>query len=167
MSGSLGGHAADRGFERVVRRAGRVVVVNAQREILLFCGGDPASPQLGTWWITPGGGLEGDEDEAAAARRELWEETGLAVDELGPVVHRQRAVFDLLGQHFEQDDAFFVVHVDRLAVDESRHTELERQVVCGHRWWSEDDLETTTEVVYPEGLLAVLRRERVFSAPRP
>jgi 8-oxo-dGTP pyrophosphatase MutT (NUDIX family) len=166
MSGSLGDWATDGGLERVVRRAGRVFVVNAACEILLFCGGDPASPHLGTWWFTPGGGLEGDEDEAAAARRELWEETGLAVDVLGPVVHRQQAAFDLLEQHYEQDDAFFVVHVDRFEVDESRHTQLERQVVCGHRWWSEDDLETTTEVVYPHGLLAVLRREGVFAGPK-
>jgi len=141
-----------------------VLVVNAERELLLFVGGDPTQPQLGTWWFTPGGGLEGDEDEETAARRELWEETGLAVGELGPVVHRHRASFDLFGTHFEQDDAFFVVRVDRLEVDESRHTEFERRVVYGHRWWSEQQLAATTEAVYPEGLLSLLCGLGVFGS---
>lgn len=162
-----GGTSEGDGVEQVTRRAGRAFVVNAERQVLLLVGGDPAAPHLGTWWFTPGGGLEGGEDEAAAARRELWEETGLAVGELGPVVHRHRASFDLFGQHFEQDDAFFVVRVERLEVDESRQTEFERRVVYGHRWWSERELAVTSEAVYPEGLLSVLRRVGVFAEPAP
>jgi 8-oxo-dGTP pyrophosphatase MutT (NUDIX family) len=152
----------DGAVEQVVRRAGRAFVVNEARRVLLFSGGDPDAPDLGSWWFTPGGGLEGEEDEAAAARRELWEEIGLAVGELGPVVHRQHASFDLVGKHFEQDDAFFVVRVDGFEVDDSRQTELERRVVYGHRWWSEEELASTTEQVFPAELVSLLRRIGVF-----
>jgi polyhydroxybutyrate depolymerase len=150
------------GLDDPVRRAARAFVVNADRQVLLFEGGDPAAPELGTWWFTPGGGVEDGEDEESALRRELFEEIGLATDELGPVVHRRQTAFDLFGRHFEQDDAFFVVRVDRHAVDESRQTELEREVVYGHRWWSERELEETAEVVYPIDLVSVLRRAGVF-----
>lgn len=152
----------------MVRRAGRAFVVNEAGRVLLFLGGDPEAPEGGTWWFTPGGGLEAGEDEATAARRELWEEIGLAVGDLGPVVHRQHTSFDLVGKHFEQDDAFFVVRVERFAVDDSGQTELERRVVYGHRWWSEEELATTTEEVFPAGLVTLLRRIGVFPAdPAP
>jgi polyhydroxybutyrate depolymerase len=156
------------GLDELVRRAARAFVVNADRQVLLFEGGDPAAPELGTWWFTPGGGVEDDEDEETAVRRELFEEIGLAVDALGPVVHRRHTAFDLFGRHFEQDDAFFVVPVGRHAVDESRQTDLERELVYGHRWWSERELAETTEVVHPRDLLDVLRRVGVFGAdPAP
>jgi|HubBroStandDraft_1064217.scaffolds.fasta_scaffold19434_3 polyhydroxybutyrate depolymerase len=156
------------GLDEPVRRAARAFVVDADRRVLLFEGGDPAAPELGTWWFTPGGGVEDDEDEETAVRRELFEEIGLAVDAVGPVVHRRHTAFDLFGRHFEQDDAFFVVGVGRHAVDESRQTELERELVFGHRWWSEHELMETTEVVHPTDLLSVLRRVGVFGdAPAP
>ena len=164
MPATPGGTTGYDGVEWVVRRAARVLVVNARSEVLLLAGGDPAAPHLGTWWFTPGGGLEGDEDEAAAARRELREETGCALGDLGPVVHRHHSSFDLIGTHFEQDDAFFVARVEGFEVDSSGQTALERRLVLGHRWWSEHELATTTEVVFPEGLLAVLRRVGVFGS---
>ena len=150
------------GLDEPVRRAARAFVVNADRQVLLFEGGDPAAPELGTWWFTPGGGVEADEDEETALRRELFEEIGLAPEVLGPVVHRRHTAFDLFGRHFEQDDAFFVVRVDHHAVDGSRQTALERELVFAHRWWSERELEETQEVVHPTDLLAVLHRVGVF-----
>ncbi|HXQ18865.1 MAG TPA: NUDIX domain-containing protein [Acidimicrobiales bacterium] len=167
MAGQPGGSTGGGGTGPAARRAARLLVVNAEGRVLLFSGSDPSAPHLGRWWFTPGGGLEGDEDEAAAGRRELFEETGLEARDLGPVVHRQHASFDLDGRHFEQDEVFFAVRVDRSEVDESRRTEFERRFVHGHRWWSEPELASTTEVVFPAGLLSVLRRAGVFSrAPR-
>jgi 8-oxo-dGTP pyrophosphatase MutT (NUDIX family) len=70
----------------IPRTAGRVIVVDREGRVLLFRGGDPARPRDGTWWFTPGGGADPGESVEEAARRELFEETGLAVEKLGRVV---------------------------------------------------------------------------------
>ncbi len=57
-----------------VRRAGRVVVLDpGGRVLLLRYDNDPPD---GRHWATPGGGLNPGETYAAAASRELAEETG-------------------------------------------------------------------------------------------
>ena len=40
-------------------------------------GGDADAEGRGTWWQMPQGGMDEGEDPEAAARRELWEETGV------------------------------------------------------------------------------------------
>jgi 8-oxo-dGTP diphosphatase len=56
-----------------------IVVLKPPREVLLIRRG--RAPMLGAWGL-PGGGLCGLAEFLAAARRELLEETGLAVGEL-------------------------------------------------------------------------------------
>jgi 8-oxo-dGTP pyrophosphatase MutT (NUDIX family) len=43
------------------RYAGRVLLVDDARRVLLLQGLDPGDPGAGTWWFTPGGGCEGGE----------------------------------------------------------------------------------------------------------
>jgi len=37
-------------------------------------------------------------------------------------------------------------------------------VMADHRWWSREDLSSTTETVYPEGLVEMLIEAGVFGA---
>jgi 8-oxo-dGTP pyrophosphatase MutT (NUDIX family) len=144
------------------RRAARVFLIDGLGRVLLFRGGDPARPGAGTWWFTPGGGLDDGETAEDAARREVREETGLVVGELGPVVLERRIQFDFDGVTFDQDEVFFAVDVEGFEVDDRLWTDLERRSVFEHRWWTRAELTTTHETVYPEGigrLLAKLRPE--------
>ncbi|MBC7679310.1 MAG: NUDIX domain-containing protein, partial [Pseudorhodobacter sp.] len=61
----------------VARTAARVLLLDGRDRVLLFRGGDPHLPERGTWWFTPGGGLDPGEQTVDGAVRELFEETGL------------------------------------------------------------------------------------------
>src|SRR5690348_10922336 len=140
------------------RVAGRVVVFDRDGCVLLFCGHDPGDPERGAFWFTPGGGCDDGESLADAARRELFEETGLALDELGPPRFERRTDFDFEGVHYRQREHFFCVMVDRFDLDDRGWSDIERRSVTGHRWWSRDDIALATETVYPENLGELLDR---------
>lgn len=144
----------------VARRAARVLLVNAAGRVLLFRGHDPARPEAGSWWFTVGGGLDEGESARAAAVRELFEETGLALspDSLTGPVHQETAEFSLAGTDYRQDNEFFVARVDAHDVDTSGFSDLETAFMLEHRWWSADDLRSTPETVYPTALPALLER---------
>jgi len=138
------------------RVAARVLVVDEDGTILLLRGRDPARPERGTWWFTPGGGLDDGETIETAARRELREETGLAVGDLGPVVFRRSTEFDFEGDHYRQQESFFCVRAPRFTIDGAGRSEVERRAVLGHRWWTHAALVATGETVYPEALARIL-----------
>jgi 8-oxo-dGTP pyrophosphatase MutT (NUDIX family) len=132
------------------RRAARVVLLNEAREVLLLSARDPADASKPSWWEIPGGGIDGGESDTDAARRELFEETGIVEVEIGPCVWTQHSVFDFGGLHFDQHE---VVHVawcaNGLDVRPARLELLEAAAFGGHRWWNLDDLMAGAEPVLP------------------
>jgi 8-oxo-dGTP pyrophosphatase MutT (NUDIX family) len=140
------------------RRTARLLLVDSDERILLMRGGDPQRPAAGTWWFTPGGGIESDESAEQAARRELWEETGLRRDALGEPVFERELVHEFDGVVYDQSEVYFLVRTEPFDIDTSRWTEVERSTVVEHRWWSRDDLAATTDLVYPDGLVDRLDR---------
>jgi 8-oxo-dGTP pyrophosphatase MutT (NUDIX family) len=143
----------------LVRQAARVILVDEQDRVLLIHGRDPARPDRPTWWITAGGGQDEGESAEDAARREVLEETGIVLGELGPVVLRRVVDFDFEGVHVRQHEVFFLVRVDAAEVrlDTSGWNDIERRALLELRWWPPDELAVTDDVVYPEGLLELLR----------
>jgi 8-oxo-dGTP pyrophosphatase MutT (NUDIX family) len=142
--------------ERWVRQGAKVILIDADGSVLLFRGGDPARPDAGTWWFPPGGGVEPGETIEAAARREVLEETGLVLDELGTAVGRRRVEFPFDGRIIVSDEVYFVVRVMGGAISTDGWTELERDVVEEHRWWTMDELRSTGDTVYPGDLLDLI-----------
>ncbi|UYM06732.1 NUDIX hydrolase [Solicola gregarius] len=141
------------------RLAARVVLVDAAGRTLLFNGGDPARPEGGTWWFTPGGGVDPGETIEDAGRRELLEETGVRVDELGPVVYERYTEFAFNGGMIRQQESYYRVRVDDVPdVDTRGWTELERRSVNSYRWWTLHELRTTDETVYPANLVDLLEQ---------
>ena len=133
------------------RSAARVLLLDARDRVLLLHGYDPGDPARGSWWFTPGGGLEPDEDPAAGAARELFEETGLRLDagNLAGPVYEQVVEFPFEGRKYRQSEGFYLARCEQWDVDTSGFTALELRSVDGHRWWSLDELRTTSERIYP------------------
>lgn len=136
----------------VVRNAARVLLLDPAGRVLLVRGGDPERPEAGTWWITPGGGLEPGEDARTAAIREAFEETGHRVAELEGPVARRSSVFPFDGRLIEQREQYFVARVPAFEPTTEGWTELERRALTGLRWWTVEELRATEDTVYPERL---------------
>ena len=142
--------------DRRLRRAARIIVLSTDGTVLLLKGRDPRRPDAGTWWFTPGGGLEDDETPEQAARCELAEETGLDHDDFGAVVMQRAIEFEFDGVIYQQTEDYFLVRTERFELDTSRWTSIEVATVVDHRWWSVEELRTTVDQVYPEGLVDLL-----------
>lgn len=150
------------------RRAARVLVIDGSgRVLLLRCWTDPAKPELGHLWYTPGGGVDEGESLAQAAARELREEIGLVVDpaDLGDPVAHTSGFADLGWAVGTFRDDFFHHRVDGHDVDTSGMEAHERTGHTGHRWWSPEELAVTTDTVRPFELAALLTA--LAADPRP
>lgn len=138
------------------RVAARVLVVDRDGAVLLFRGSDPARPEAGIWWFTPGGGVDGEETLDETARRELLEETGMVVEHVGSVRFERVVVFDFEGERYHQHEHFFAVRVDRFEPNVSGWTEVERRSMGESRWWATAEIAASDETFYPEDLVARL-----------
>ena len=138
------------------RRAARVLLVDEDARVLLQNCCDPADSAAGSWWNTMGGGLDEGETPEQAAVREVHEETGLRVDDVGPVVHTRLTEFSFGGSAYRQSEDYFLVRTAAFDAVPTAHSDLELVAVLGTRWWTRDELRATGERVYPEELLEVL-----------
>lgn len=142
------------------RLAARVLLLDRAGRVLLQQCCDPGAPQAGSWWNTPGGGLDEGESPEQAAVRELFEETGLALaaSAVGPVVHSRVAEFRFGGAEYRQSEDYFLVRTDAFEPVPTALSSVEMVAVLGTRWWTRDELRRTGEQVHPAGLVDVLDR---------
>lgn len=139
------------------RTSARVVLLDETGAVLLLHGSDPAiddPDQAPRWWFTVGGAVRKDEDMAAAAVRELAEETGLrasAAELVGPVWRRE-AVIDFNASVIRSEEFYFIHRTTRFEPSATGRTTLERHYIHGHRWCDATmiaELVAGGEAVYP------------------
>ncbi len=142
--------------ETIIRRAARVIVLDEAGRLLLFrvqavLRNDRAL------WMMPGGGINEGEEAAAAAMRELWEETGLADALIGPEVWTrsfQYAVED--GVRRVQAERYFVARVAAFEPTNANWEEHEHSFLQEHRWWSLEEMLASPDYFVPRALTALL-----------
>jgi ADP-ribose pyrophosphatase YjhB (NUDIX family) len=149
----------------VERNAARAVVLSPDRSVLLQL----IEAESGRCWILPGGGLADGETHERALMRELAEEVGLQAIELGPCVWLRTAEFTFQGVRYLQKERVFLARAEPFEFDHSGLDEVEVGIVLGHRWWTIDEVESATDLVFwPRGLAQLLRplvRGEVPSSP--
>jgi 8-oxo-dGTP diphosphatase len=142
------------------RLSARFLIVDPAERILLFHFVHKRGPLAGQdFWGTPGGGVDDGETLEQAALRELEEETGLRRENVGSEVARREVALQLPdGEHVLQDERFFLVRVADTALSQAGWTDLEREVMVEHRWWSLAELDRTEAIVWPEELRQMVER---------
>ncbi|MFN4240411.1 MAG: NUDIX hydrolase [Erythrobacter cryptus] len=139
-----------------LRRAARIIVLDREARALMFRFDVPGRAPF---WVTAGGECEPQESFADAARRELFEETGIRADP-GPEIARLTPQFVTVeGEPVQADERYFLVRIDHPVIDTRRHTALEQQVMTSHRWFTLAELADWPEAVFPQELAAIIRSQ--------
>ncbi|MCU1583269.1 MAG: hypothetical protein JWO01_2657 [Microbacteriaceae bacterium] len=141
------------------RLTSRILVFDADNRVLLFLTKGSVAAQQ-TRWITPGGGVEPGESHAEAARRELFEETGLVVEELGQPVWSHDFTVDYLGgDHDTGHAAYYATRTDQFEPAKENWTTDELVDVLETRWWTLSELLSTDQPYEPAELVNLIRSQ--------
>ncbi|HMO67404.1 MAG TPA: NUDIX domain-containing protein [Novosphingobium sp.] len=139
--------------QRLIRRAARVVLLDEADRFLLF---RYAPDGMAPFWFPPGGACEDGEDFATAARRELFEETGIRAEPLplGRVTEYDYTTGE--GVRARAIEHWFHWRTAVSRIDTGGHTEVERRFMTEHRWLTVAELHGWPETVYPADLAALI-----------
>lgn len=140
----------------VPRLGARVLLLDPLDRVLLIHARDPEDPDH-HWWELPGGGLDEGEDLAEAARRELAEESGILLRELGRKLWVRESRFLYRGRaHHRIGHVFLGRTPSTLAQVPLKPTENEKAGLIERRWWSATELRTCPDKLLPGNLAELL-----------
>lgn len=148
-----------------LRQSVRALILDPDDNVLLVhFRWDGLDPTEG-FWANPGGGLEPGESRLAALQRELREETGLAVAELGPEIWTKAAIFPMAGWD-GQVDHIHLLRTPHFDPDPAMApAALAAENVEGVRWWSRQELVDGAAVFAPRQLPSLLAQLLVDGVP--
>ncbi len=138
----------------IERPSARLILLDPQDRLFLFNVHDPkvfdpANPFFDPFWVMIGGMVDPGEDFAEAAVREAREETALVVTgEVRWVWTRERRM-SWRGKDVLHKERFFLARSNSTEIDTSGLDEKERSWTRGHRWWTPDEIATSSERFEP------------------
>ncbi|NGX54553.1 MAG: RNA pyrophosphohydrolase [Chlamydiae bacterium] len=139
-----------------VRNSINLLLLNEKKQLLLMCADDPTTTTVdgkyhGRFWFPIGGKIEPGESLEEAALRELFEETGLAPEEveLGPIVWFGEFDLVLSGTPTRLKQRFIVAKTRQNSVSLSNLTQEEQAVIQKTAWFSLEEIKNCPDVIYP------------------
>ncbi|QQS12099.1 MAG: NUDIX domain-containing protein [Rhodospirillales bacterium] len=142
--------------------ADRVLLVKLAGKRIRLDGGGAARPGF---WVTPGGSLHDGESFEDALRREIREETGLILGEIGRHVWTGERAIERDGETIDTVAHVFALRVPAFDAAPTALDESERDSFRGLRWWSVDEIAASRDTFVPRGLAGLLRA--LLTAPWP
>ena len=145
-----------------VRRAARVILLDTEQRLLLtrFSFSDREV------WTTVGGGVEPGETHAEAARRELVEEAGLEVADVGACVWtREHVIPDPVSIDVQLERYYLVRTQPFEPVPRLSWEALAAEGMTGLRWWPLAEIVAATETRFAPRPLGRLVQELLRDGP--
>jgi ADP-ribose pyrophosphatase YjhB (NUDIX family) len=130
-----------------------VLLIDPGERLLLFRAFDAERGVL--FWFPPGGGLSDGESYVAAARREVREETGFELGEVGPEVWRRQHEYTWRGVGYDQRERWFMARVEAFAPSLDGLSSDEAVDLLEWRWWSSAELAATEDELVPRALASL------------
>ena len=148
-----------------VRWAIRVLVIDESDRTLLAGFGDDQTGKR--WWVPPGGGIEGDEDDLATARRELFEELGRGDLVICRRIGRRGRTFMMNGSWFTQYERWYLCRCEHFEVEPAGVARVRSEGIRDLRWWSAEELRADGIHTGPRELAALLESVLDGRPPAP
>ena len=135
-------------IETLHRKAERAVMLTPEGRMLLMQAQEPSGSF--TVWVAPGGGIKPNEDPEACLRREIEEETGMVLGEIGPLIWRRHHIFEWDGMMLSQHEDFYLVPTNEFEPDAwANPSEAEMAAFLQFRWWTAEEISASPDVFVP------------------
>lgn len=137
------------------RTSARIVLLNEKNELFLL----KYHTSNEEFWLTPGGQVEAGEDIFSAAKRELFEETGLSGNDVAFTLPHSwycEGVYTVRGEPVLFKEYFFLARVHNKPINTVHFNESEKSEIIGGQWWDLRAFIKSGKMFYPYTLLQAL-----------
>ncbi|OMD17280.1 NUDIX hydrolase [Paenibacillus odorifer] len=135
-----------------IRNSARAILMNNSGQVLLFKFKFEDVKDQKILWVTAGGGLKDNESFEEALRREIFEEIGANIDEIGPWVWTRSIVINGVKKDFISYERYYLININDSDVTLLNMTDKEKRTLKGYYWWNIEEIIKSNEVFAPPKL---------------